>query len=337
MRREPGGTDWSLCGWRVRSDVPLSALTAWDGDDREPEVTFRLGAVPERVEAPRFVGRRLQVGEDGTCRYEHPLAGAFMIRDGREVIAERAPGADAAHLAAILLGPALGILCHQRGLVPLHACCVEIDDEAIAITGPSGAGKSTLAAAFMHAGHRVLADDLTVIDPRAADGGHGASGPGRPLALPTVPRLKLSAEVLELLGVDAGDLPRSPTRPHKRHLPIPGAFQSPPLPLRAIYHLASAERGERARVERSRSTATIAGMMSGLYAPRMATLIVGRRNLFHRISQVAVTVGATYRLWPGWGKGGLEEVVARVASRTRSDVVRGRAASGVLQASGGDA
>lgn len=291
----------------------MPELLPWSGDDREPEVVIRLGDVPEYLDEARVTGRRLQVSEDLTCRYEHPVAGPLLIRGGRQVVMAPARDVEAARLAAVLLGPVLGILCHQRGLVPLHACCVEVGGEAVAITGPSGAGKSTLAAAFMHAGHRVLSDDLTVVDPRGGRGPRDTSGPSRPLVLPAVPRLKLTAETLDRLGSDPRDLDPSPTRPDKLHLPIPGAFQPSPLPLRAVCHL-DAGRGEGAEgLERLRGADAVAETLSAVYARRLGARLLGRGVLFERVARVLVTVERVYRLGTATGWRGLEEAVARLA------------------------
>jgi hypothetical protein len=47
-----------------------------------------------------------------------------------------------------------------RGDLPLHAAVVEVDGRAIVFAAPGMFGKTTLAAAFLHRGHRVLAEDL---------------------------------------------------------------------------------------------------------------------------------------------------------------------------------
>lgn len=47
-----------------------------------------------------------------------------------------------------------------RGVLVLHAAAVQVDDLSMLILGDSGSGKSTLCAAVLHAGGRVLSDDL---------------------------------------------------------------------------------------------------------------------------------------------------------------------------------
>ena len=305
--------DWSVCGWRVRSDVPLPYLMPWTGADREPDVVFRLGAVPATLDTPRFVGRRLQVGEDSGCRYQHPAAGPILVRGGREVVVDPAPDAPPELVAALLLGPALAILAHQRSLIPLHACCVEVDGRAVAVTGPSGAGKSTLAAAFVHAGHRVLSDDLTVVDA----GGRDADA-DRVMALPGMPQLKLSPDMLDLFGADRRGLAPSVTRPDKLQLPVSEAYQPSATPLHAIYEMISVVEGSWNIIERLAGADAVAVLMSGLYAPSLGRRIAGRRTLFEQASRIARGVRGIYRLRPASGKSGLETAVALVADHTGS-------------------
>ncbi len=309
-RHDPtsGTGDLCLFGWRVRSDVPLPELTPWTGDGRPAELTIRLGTVPPPPDAPSGPGRRLQVEADGSCRYEHPMGTAILVREGREMVVEPRGGGRAEHLPAILLGPALGMLCHQRGLAPLHASCVEVDGEAIAFTGPRGAGKSTLAAAFLHAGHRVLADDVTVVDLS------GSSHGGAPVALPALPRLKLSAEALDLFGIDHRGLERSLLRQDKFHLPLAGAFGTTALRLRAICHMDSADGQGGPGLDRLLGSAAVAATSRALYLPRIAARIVGRRSLFDRVGCLVAAVGGIYRVRTGRGRAQADEAVARIVA-----------------------
>lgn len=49
----------------------------------------------------------------------------------------------------------------------LHASCVAVKERGLLITGPSGAGKSTLALQMMALGADLVADDQTLVRPRA--------------------------------------------------------------------------------------------------------------------------------------------------------------------------
>jgi hypothetical protein len=59
-----------------------------------------------------------------------------------------------------LLGPVLGFVLARRGITCLHASCVALGDDAIALAGESGRGKSTTAFALTRFGVEMVSDDI---------------------------------------------------------------------------------------------------------------------------------------------------------------------------------
>ena len=86
-----------------------------------------------------------------------------MSADGRHVAAGHLGNASAESFQSYLLGWVLSFALVKQGYEPLHATAVVVDGKAVAFLGTSGDGKSTLAAAFLHAGHTLLTDDLLLI------------------------------------------------------------------------------------------------------------------------------------------------------------------------------
>lgn len=176
--------------------------------------------------------------------------GACLVRAGREIVVEQAPGGDPAALTLLILGPALTLLLQQRGLIVLHGSVVGFDGGAVVFLGDSGAGKSTLAAALGRRGRQVLADDLAVIrlpapvrDPsplageeRGPAGGRPAGAGDAPLVLPGPPQLRLLPDVLQALGLDPAAIPPIQPGLAKHGLAIAGHAAA--LPLRQVYLLA---------------------------------------------------------------------------------------------------
>ena len=145
----------------------------------------------------------------------------------------RAPGAGDRDVRLFLLGSAMGIALHQRGILPLHANAIAIDGSAVAFMGPSGAGKSTLAAWFHDRGFPVLADDVCVIT---------AEPGGTPLAYPGLPRLRLWEDALEASGRSTSDHPPSfhaeGDERRKYDVAIPSADTArEPMPLAGLFVL----------------------------------------------------------------------------------------------------
>ena len=89
----------------------------------------------------------------------------FLVsQSGREVDAWWDDPLTDADVADYLLGGVIAFIARLRGLVPVHASAVVIDDQAVLFAGAAGAGKSSIASAFAVLGYPVLSDDVVVID-----------------------------------------------------------------------------------------------------------------------------------------------------------------------------
>ena len=186
----PPAFDYSLFGLHVRSELALPELLVAPPDS-QPEVTIRLGQLPAGGPGLQATDQGMLLTIDGVARY--------AIADGAEIIVDREPGVPDVNVRLYLLGSAMGVLLHQRGLLPLHANAVQIGGKAFAFMGASGSGKSTLAAWFHDHGYPIIADDVCAV---RFDG-------ERPLVAPGLPRLRLWKEALERTGRQASNYSRS--------------------------------------------------------------------------------------------------------------------------------
>jgi hypothetical protein len=213
---------------RFRSEIPVEALPAWDGDSAHPpDVELVRGDVVEvACEGPVNVvitGRNMAtvVSVD---------AGRFSVLDGKKIIADIHPRAFVGFVETMIVGPVLGVLCYQRGMLSLHANTLVINGKAIALAGRSGAGKSTLAAILLKRGHRLISDDVLPL--REVD--------GRTFALPGSQNLRLWGESLDLLGVSTEGLRRAADSTREKYY-LPTVHKTTePWPLAALIWL---ERG----------------------------------------------------------------------------------------------
>ncbi len=221
-------TEWpryALFGLIAASELALPELIPASAD-AAPDLVIRRGKAVSPVLAPGLVGnaaRALLIVAD---------VGLFDVRGGREVIVSPYPGVPEAQVRLFLLGSAMGVVLHQRGLLPLHANAVEIGGQAVAFTGHSGAGKSTLAAWFHDRGARVLSDDVCVVELDAE---------GRAIANPGLPRMRLWRDALHRSGRDPGQFQptwASDSTYDKFDVPIAAAATAAePIALKAIYLL----------------------------------------------------------------------------------------------------
>ncbi|MEP6491757.1 MAG: serine kinase [bacterium] len=225
--------DRQLCGWRVRSAIPLLELAAWEGADRPPDVEIVVGAIAPHLESSERVaphdphGRTtLDVRPDDTALFTVVGVARFLVVQGRRVVVDPLTS-DAAAVRLFLLGTVVAILCYQRRLLPLHASCLAVDGAAFAVGGRSGAGKSTLAMTLARRGIPILADDISAVDP------FGESGP---VVWPSVARVKLWRDSLDLLGLTA-DPARRIREGAEKFSASDAPFVTTPLLLSGLYHL----------------------------------------------------------------------------------------------------
>ena len=166
---------------------------------------------------------------DGSSYVRWEGVGEFLISaDGRRITGRQFDEAHGESFQVYLLGQALSSALVKKGFEPLHATTVVVNGEAAVLLGESGFGKSSLAACFLEAGHRMLTDDLLVLQRFG----------GEFLAYPGPPRIKLFPKVARrFLGSAAnGVAMNSGTK--KLILPLDRTRSSAtPVPLKTIYTL----------------------------------------------------------------------------------------------------
>lgn len=172
---------------------------------------------------------RWDAAPDGEVRLLHEEVGKVLVRGGSKIIVEPTPSVDERVLRLFILGPALSLLLHQRGLLVLHASAVAVRDSAIAFLGMKGSGKSTMAAAMHLNGHGIVADDAVAVD---------FDSTGSSIVVPAFPQLKLWPDSAAALGVAPEELSLLHPQFEKRARRVARGFQQSPLPLRRIYVLA---------------------------------------------------------------------------------------------------
>lgn len=210
---------------------------------------------------------------------------AYAIRGGTEIVVEPEPGAPERNHRLYLLGSAMGVLLHQRGLLPLHANAVEIAGRAHAFMGPPGIGKSTLAAAMKRAGCPVLTDDVCVV---------GADGGGGFVAQPGIPRLRLWRNSLEALGLRREECRRSYAgdEAYDKYDVTLSRAAAGPIPLGGVFLL---EDGDKLTIEPIGGVEAVAALVENTYRGAYAALTGGTEEHWRQCNELAGTV-PTYRL-----------------------------------------
>lgn len=212
---------YTAYGLSIHSELSLPELIA---------VEQRVASVAIRLQ--KLDGVKQSVTQSSACFLgETPGVGAFLVRDGNEIIGDPAPGADESLLRTIILGPILAVLLRQRGLAVLHASSIVFNNSAIAFLGGSGWGKSTLAKAFYDRGHGVVTDDVMAVHVNE----------DHPQVLPGYPSVKLFSDVVVSPRYANKDNQLLLSRTEKRAQRVAVRFPEEPLPLRRLYALAVGE------------------------------------------------------------------------------------------------
>jgi hypothetical protein len=178
-----------LSGWCTHSEMSLTGVPTLVNDAGNHDIVIQVvtGYSPIAKTAGRFV-------------FQHSTEGSFIgiknvvdfeITGGRQIRVWPAAGAKRKDIEIFLFGPAWATLCHQRGVLPLHASAIVTANGITAFTGHSGAGKSTTAALLNSSGYELIADDILPIsfDQDSIPGGW-----------PYLRRLKLRRELITRLA-----------------------------------------------------------------------------------------------------------------------------------------
>ena len=241
-------------GLRITSDLPLPGLAVCKESGPsdllillrgQKKFTSRFSAPLDHIfyTSPRSGGNGesiLQVGTLDNGRYVgffYSDGARFAIeQQGREIWADWPEHYAFEDACTYLIGPVIAFALRLRGFTCLHASCIAIGDQAIALLGQPSSGKSTTAAAFACIGYSILSDDVVVLHD------HG----NRFVVAPGYPRVNLWPDSVRALFGSEDALPKITPTWGKRYLPLnqnEHRFQEVPLPLGAVYMLAGHEPG----------------------------------------------------------------------------------------------
>lgn len=281
----------------LTSELEIVELRDARGTGRIP-VQIELGPVAGEVPGGRDYDAACRVGPQD---YLLEIVGVarFLASGGARVRVQMEAGAPREDVSAFLLGSVFGALCHQNGLLPLHASSVVVGGGVVAFLGESGAGKSTLAACLQGRGYQIFSDDICLLE---EDG-------GLMQAVPLARWLKLWRQSLDYLALDPGHGSRVFAKEEKFRMPVSGAGVEP-RPLRSLVFLARAQEGVVRLVPLS-AAETVARMMELVYLAYVPALNGEERRLFAQCGRVLGQARA-YRLEMPWDLGRMEEVVGLV-------------------------
>lgn len=300
--------DYNLCGWRVASAVHLPELARWPDEPGEPDVVIAIGTVPATLPNLVLDTPYLQTDGEGHARYTIAGVADFLIEKGRRITIAPAMDKDSPDVRLFLLGSVFGILCNQRGVLPLHAASVEIEGKAVAFAGASGAGKSTLAAAFNRRGFRLLADDVT---PIAFDG-------GTVRFLPGLRRIRLWADSMRDAAWDVSNVERCRVGIEKFSRAFDRDFITEPMEPLALFHLRPLpDTVGDTMLTRLQGAAAVQQVRRQVYRWRTLQRSTGKPEATSRVIRAAVGIPRHYELMRRIGFDNLDNTIDAVVETVR--------------------
>lgn len=271
---------YRISGWTLATEILLPHLFPCSAPavGAAADITLRQSSVPPPPAPLRLDRDGIQVGADGRTVIDIPDCVRIGLTGGRDIIVDPAPGVSWSEIQTWLLGPGLGVICHQRRVLPLHACAIRAGNGGLAIVGNSGAGKSTTATALVQRGRRLLGDDVLVVDPDTG------------LAQPCFPMVKLWDSSRSALDIGQEGQQSVGGKIGKWHMPMLAAFDPVPRSLSAIVHLRAdpaARRPVLTRWPRPHAAAVLDAMTYRVY---LADALHGRRHVLSAATRLAARV-----------------------------------------------
>lgn len=163
---------YSLYGLTVRSAIPLPCPRV-DRAPALPDVVLLERGPAEILRACKRKRISFQKNDfwqssifaDGSAHVVWKDHFEFVVSaDAKRVLWRKLQEVSNEVFFTYFLGQVLSYCLLTRGIEPLHATAMVVDDQAVAFLGDSGFGKSTLAAAFLEKGYALLTDDVLVLE-----------------------------------------------------------------------------------------------------------------------------------------------------------------------------
>lgn len=195
----------------VRSELPL-LLPEQPQPSRESDVEVRRGD----VSAP-----------DGCSGLQVDLAGVRARISDESTVVVHSGDRGPPMVSNVVLKRCLPALLFERGATILHAGAVDVNGHGVAFAGTQDAGKSSLVAAMCEHGARFLTDDVLAL----------GNGDGRRRALPAFPRVSLTPETRDALGIERQQVASMDGIPFEPWFDVEEWFDPDPVTVNVIYLL----------------------------------------------------------------------------------------------------
>jgi hypothetical protein len=306
-----GTTIYTFGGLRIASALPLIGLQVCQNEaEASCEVVIHYAPISEEMTrtTAKFLNGQYSGKYNGKdVLLDFSAVGRFLVRDGKNVLMDLVHSASEDEVRAYLLGAVFGVLCHQRGITPLHASALDFADGSVAFVGTSGAGKSTLVAALARRGHEIISDDECFLELGTTGDVH---------AWPGISRIRLWEDARIALGFNGPGVERVMYGYNKYFIPVrPPRNPIQSRPLRRIYQLDRVPSGN-IEITRLHGADAVEVLMQNVYPPGLADCLGYQSNVFTVCTAVARDVPA-FRFTRPWNFATLDQGIELLESHLR--------------------
>lgn len=259
-------------GLTLISALPLPELLPGEGDADVYITVEEINAIPPRAHS----GVQCASVSPSCVHLTWGTVGDLWIMEGRRIMVVPVVSVDQEALRLFVLGPGLGILLHQRGLLVFHGSSVAVHNQVVGFVGAKGWGKSTTAAILHQRGHNLVSDELLAVHFDAWN---------QPFAIPGSPQLRLWVDALVGTGGDPNSTIRVRSGIDKFNVNA-SSMAAEELPLHYLYLLGV---GEELSIQSMSPSETFLGIIPHLYAYRFGTSFLqatGIDHIFQKLSRL---------------------------------------------------
>ncbi len=211
-------------GFYIASELKFPELEQAQG---APSIFIRYGEAPENLENPVFK-RAFHQANQQEYLLDIKHAARYWLKNNNEVVVQPYEHAQEDAIRMYILSSLMGVLIHKHNLLPIHSCCIKVNNSAVLIAGDSGAGKSTISLGLYRKGYEILNDDISTVF---------FNEEKTPFVHPGYMHLKLWSESLEKYGYQAADYRKLRNEIEKYSFPINRSNTLEKLPLKAVFIL----------------------------------------------------------------------------------------------------
>jgi hypothetical protein len=288
--------------FHIDSDIDIPELHGITGSG-SIQITLRTGDVPDTLADAQNLGDWCSVSPREYL-LNVPHVARYYVGQGHDVRVEIQPGTPISDVSTYLLGSVFGALCHQNGLLPLHASAVESNGLVTAFLGDSGAGKSTTAAALQHRGYRIVSDDICLLEPA-----------GETMrVIPVAGWLKLWRQSLDYLGETPEERNRTYSTDDKYRVYLSQQSFASRKMANLVFLDRTTDPAKKVTLEPLSASETIAAMMDMTYLNYVNQLTHAEPELFLRCARILSTARG-YRLTIPWNLDQMDSVIDLIESR----------------------